>query len=110
MFRFCYETFPGFLMKNQTDPNPLAKDMKSSWRKQELTLLILYAVLFYAVIIRRSLQISHDYYHKVLGLRPGWAQCMLSLHQLIRQYIYFIFGNWEKSPGNDPFSGNMIAK
>ena len=24
MFRFCYETFPGFLMKNQTDPNPLS--------------------------------------------------------------------------------------
>ncbi|RVW94956.1 hypothetical protein CK203_040093 [Vitis vinifera] len=88
MFRFCYETFPGFLMKNQTDPNPLsykfftvperAKDMKSSWRKQELTLLILYAVLFYAVIIRRSLQISHDYYHKVLGLRPGWVADWLS--------------------------------
>ncbi|RVW12210.1 hypothetical protein CK203_084275 [Vitis vinifera] len=68
--------------------------MKSSWRKQELTLLILYVVLFYAVIIRRSLQIFHDYYHKVLGLRPGWVADWLS----------------EKSPGNDPFSGNMIAK
>eukprot|EP00261_Vitis_vinifera_P032848 XP_019074091.1 PREDICTED: putative membrane-bound O-acyltransferase C24H6.01c isoform X4 [Vitis vinifera] len=87
-FRFCSGTFPGFPLKNQTDPNPSysklfvvqkrAKAMKSYWKKRELTFLILYALLFYIVIIRRSLQISHDYYRKVLGLRPGWVADQLN--------------------------------
>ncbi|XP_034689607.1 putative membrane-bound O-acyltransferase C24H6.01c isoform X3 [Vitis riparia] len=52
--------------------------MKSCWKKRELTFLILYALLFYIVIIRRSLQISRDYYRKVLGLRPGWVADQLN--------------------------------
>ncbi|XP_034689606.1 putative membrane-bound O-acyltransferase C24H6.01c isoform X2 [Vitis riparia] len=55
-----------------------AKAMKSCWKKRELTFLILYALLFYIVIIRRSLQISRDYYRKVLGLRPGWVADQLN--------------------------------
>lgn len=52
--------------------------MKSCWKKRELTFLILYALLFYIIIIRRSLQISHDYSHKVFGLRPGWVPDQLN--------------------------------
>ncbi|XP_019231314.1 PREDICTED: glycerol uptake protein 1 isoform X2 [Nicotiana attenuata] len=46
--------------------------MTSSWQRKELPFLILYAVGFYFIIIRRSLQISHDHYTKLYGLRPGW--------------------------------------
>ncbi|XP_059648355.1 membrane-bound O-acyltransferase gup1 isoform X2 [Cornus florida] len=46
--------------------------MNSSWRRRELVFLILYAVVFYVIIIRRSLQLSHDHYDKLRGLRPGW--------------------------------------
>ncbi|CBI41053.3 unnamed protein product, partial [Vitis vinifera] len=58
--------------------NKRAKAMKSCWKKRELTFLILYALLFYIIIIRRSLQISHDYSHKVFGLRPGWVPDQLN--------------------------------
>lgn len=69
----------------------------SSWKQKELVFLVLYAVVFYALVIRRSLQLSHgtpvhpilsivvflfllsliffssaDYYAKLYGLRPGW--------------------------------------
>lgn len=47
--------------------------MKSiSWKQKELLLLVLYAVVFYALVIRRSLQLSHDHYAKLYGLRRGW--------------------------------------
>ncbi|KAI4357796.1 hypothetical protein L6164_001722 [Bauhinia variegata] len=42
------------------------------WKQRELYLLIAYAIGFYVIIIRRSLQISHDHYKKIYGLRPGW--------------------------------------
>ncbi|XP_071937131.1 membrane-bound O-acyltransferase gup1 isoform X4 [Coffea arabica] len=45
---------------------------ESNWRRRELAFLIVYAVAFYAFVIRRSLQLSHDYYTKLYGLRPGW--------------------------------------
>ncbi|KAI3498708.1 hypothetical protein L1887_34487 [Cichorium endivia] len=45
--------------------------MNNSWRQRELVFLLLYAVIFYIVIIRYSLQLSHDYYNKLYGLRPG---------------------------------------
>ncbi|PIN08206.1 Acyltransferase [Handroanthus impetiginosus] len=44
----------------------------SSWQQKELIFLVLYAVVFYTVVIRRSLQLSHDHYAKLYGLRPGW--------------------------------------
>ncbi|KAI6701659.1 hypothetical protein NL676_015983 [Syzygium grande] len=43
-----------------------------SWKRRELPLLVLYALVFYAVIIRRSLQFSRDYSLNLDGLRPGW--------------------------------------
>ncbi|KAI5658296.1 hypothetical protein M9H77_27089 [Catharanthus roseus] len=46
--------------------------MESSWRRRELSFLILYAVAFYIFVIRRTLQLSHDYYTKLYGLRLGW--------------------------------------
>ncbi|KAL6552315.1 hypothetical protein OROHE_007679 [Orobanche hederae] len=45
---------------------------KSSWKQKELIFLVLYAVIFYAIVIRRSLQLSRDHYPKLYGLRPGW--------------------------------------
>ncbi|XAR49221.1 hypothetical protein NMG60_11032339 [Bertholletia excelsa] len=45
---------------------------KSSSQRKELIFLILYAILFYVVVIRRSLQLSHDHYSKLYGLRAGW--------------------------------------
>ncbi|XP_051146825.1 membrane-bound O-acyltransferase gup1 [Andrographis paniculata] len=47
--------------------------MKSnSWRQKELIFLVLYALVFYIVVIRRSLRLSHDHYAKLNGLRAGW--------------------------------------
>lgn len=43
-----------------------------AWKRWELPLLVLYAAVFYAVIIRRSLQLSRDYALNLYGLRPGW--------------------------------------
>ncbi|KAK4745055.1 hypothetical protein SAY87_011367 [Trapa incisa] len=43
-----------------------------SWKRRELPFLVLYAVGFYTVIIRRSLQLSHDHYFALYGLRTGW--------------------------------------
>ncbi|GAU14815.1 hypothetical protein TSUD_50270 [Trifolium subterraneum] len=49
------------------------KDKKSgTWKQKELFFLVTYVLVFYAIIIRRSLQISHDHYKKLFGLRPGW--------------------------------------
>ncbi|KAL7205566.1 hypothetical protein ACSBR2_018495 [Camellia fascicularis] len=42
------------------------------WQRREFIFLILYAFVFYVIIIRRSLQLSHDHYDKLYGLRPGW--------------------------------------
>ncbi|KAF7145924.1 hypothetical protein RHSIM_Rhsim04G0165200 [Rhododendron simsii] len=44
----------------------------SSWQHRELICLILYAFVFYVIIIRRSLHLSHDHYGTLYGLRPGW--------------------------------------
>ncbi|GKU91208.1 hypothetical protein SLEP1_g5110 [Rubroshorea leprosula] len=44
----------------------------NGWKQKELCLLILYAIAFYAFIIRRSLQLSRDHYTKLYGLRSGW--------------------------------------
>ncbi|RAL52736.1 hypothetical protein DM860_007504 [Cuscuta australis] len=43
--------------------------MKSSWHRKELPFLILYALVFYAITIRRALQLSHDHYTQLHGLR-----------------------------------------
>ncbi|PKI73136.1 hypothetical protein CRG98_006478, partial [Punica granatum] len=43
-----------------------------SWKRRELPFLVLYAIAFYVIIIRRSLQLSHDHYSKLYGLRPGF--------------------------------------
>ncbi|KAK4402072.1 putative membrane-bound O-acyltransferase C24H6.01c [Sesamum angolense] len=54
--------------------------MKSSngWRQKELIFLVLYAVVFYIIVIRRSLHLSHDHYGKLYGLRPGWIAARLN--------------------------------
>ncbi|PSS18985.1 Membrane-bound O-acyltransferase [Actinidia chinensis var. chinensis] len=44
----------------------------SSWQRKELPFLTLYAIVFYVIIIRRSLQLSQDHHGKLYGLRPGW--------------------------------------
>ncbi|CAI8601590.1 unnamed protein product [Vicia faba] len=43
-----------------------------SWKQKELFFLVTYVFVFYVIIIRRSLQLSHDHYTKLFGLRPGW--------------------------------------
>ncbi|XP_057469511.1 membrane-bound O-acyltransferase gup1 isoform X1 [Actinidia eriantha] len=50
----------------------------SSWQRKELLFLILYAIVFYVIIIRRSLQLSQDYYGKLYGIRPGWIRGWLN--------------------------------
>ncbi|KAL6594562.1 hypothetical protein ACP70R_040917 [Stipagrostis hirtigluma subsp. patula] len=41
------------------------------WKRLELAALVLYAVVFYAVVIQRSLRLSHDYSGRLYGLRAG---------------------------------------
>uniref|UniRef100_A0A7N0U831 Membrane-bound O-acyltransferase C24H6.01c n=1 Tax=Kalanchoe fedtschenkoi TaxID=63787 RepID=A0A7N0U831_KALFE len=50
----------------------------SSWKQRELLFLVLYAVAFYSVIIRRSLQLSSEFYGKLHGLRFGWLAARLN--------------------------------
>ncbi|GAB2281284.1 hypothetical protein Dimus_015886 [Dionaea muscipula] len=42
------------------------------WERREFAFILVYAAFFYAYIIRRSLQLSHDYHGMLHGLRPGW--------------------------------------
>ncbi|PIA26967.1 hypothetical protein AQUCO_08400021v1 [Aquilegia coerulea] len=44
----------------------------SLWKKSELVILIIYALCFYIIVIRQSLQLSHDYSWRLHGLQPGW--------------------------------------
>ncbi|XP_043724397.1 membrane-bound O-acyltransferase gup1 isoform X3 [Telopea speciosissima] len=46
--------------------------MDSSRKNYELIFLSLYALAFYAMIICRSLQLSHDHLERLFGLRHGW--------------------------------------
>jgi len=41
------------------------------WKRVELVALVLYALGFYLVVIRRSLRLSHDYSGRLYGLRAG---------------------------------------
>ncbi|KAL8527594.1 hypothetical protein ACS0TY_005448 [Phlomoides rotata] len=50
----------------------------SSWQQKELLFLVLYAAVFYALVIRRSLQLSHDHFVKLSGLRSGWISGRLN--------------------------------
>ncbi|KAG9138722.1 hypothetical protein Leryth_021032 [Lithospermum erythrorhizon] len=52
--------------------------MKSSWLQGELAFLVVYATAFYIIYIRRSLQLSHDHYTKLYGLRSGWISGRLN--------------------------------
>ncbi|KAL8158893.1 hypothetical protein V2J09_000430 [Rumex salicifolius] len=64
---------------------------RSSWKKEELGIIIIYAVCFYAFIIHRSLQLSHDYYGMLRGLSPGW---------LANRYNDVSDGQWRNFRGN----------
>ncbi|XP_057544578.1 membrane-bound O-acyltransferase gup1 isoform X2 [Amaranthus tricolor] len=44
----------------------------TSWKQKEFIFIIVYAICFYTFIIHRSLQLSHDYYQYLRGLRYGW--------------------------------------
>ncbi|GAB2220286.1 hypothetical protein Drorol1_Dr00007930 [Drosera rotundifolia] len=48
--------------------------MGRSWwgGRGELAFIVVYAVCFYVFVIRRSLQLSHDYHGVLRGLRSGW--------------------------------------
>ncbi|XP_019191131.1 PREDICTED: putative membrane-bound O-acyltransferase C24H6.01c isoform X1 [Ipomoea nil] len=46
--------------------------MTSYWRRKELPFLILYVVSFYAIIIRRAVQLSREHYNQLRGMRRGW--------------------------------------
>ncbi|KAG2401206.1 uncharacterized protein HKW66_Vig0197580 [Vigna angularis] len=46
--------------------------MSGNWKRRELWFLVIYAIVFYVIIINRSLQLSRDYYKQLSGLRPGW--------------------------------------
>ncbi|KAL0289610.1 UNVERIFIED_CONTAM: Flap endonuclease 1 [Sesamum calycinum] len=50
----------------------------SLFPEKELIFLVLYAVVFYIIVIRRSLHLSHDHYGKLYGLRPGWIAARLN--------------------------------
>ncbi|KAI4375861.1 hypothetical protein MLD38_013681 [Melastoma candidum] len=83
-----YSIFHGFLSRitprrNRRRSRPVESSMKSgfgggggdpvrSWKRRELPVLILYAILFYVVVIRRSLGLSRDYYGYLGGLQRGW--------------------------------------
>uniref|UniRef100_A0A1D1XRT0 Putative membrane-bound O-acyltransferase C24H6.01c n=1 Tax=Anthurium amnicola TaxID=1678845 RepID=A0A1D1XRT0_9ARAE len=43
-----------------------------SWKQWELLLLVIYAVVFYTIVIYRSLRLSHAYYGQLPRLQPGW--------------------------------------
>lgn len=42
------------------------------WKRSELLFLIFYAVTFYALVIQRSLHLSHDHSRNLYGLHRGW--------------------------------------
>ncbi|XP_020095537.1 putative membrane-bound O-acyltransferase C24H6.01c isoform X2 [Ananas comosus] len=42
------------------------------WKQWEFLFILFYALIFYLVVIHRSLQLSHDYVGRLYGLRPGW--------------------------------------
>ncbi|KAM7481876.1 hypothetical protein LguiB_006459 [Lonicera macranthoides] len=46
--------------------------MNSTWRRRELIFNILYAIVFYIIIIRHSLHLSRDHFAKLYRLKPGW--------------------------------------
>lgn len=52
--------------------------MNNSWKQRELVFILLYAAIFYIVIIHHSLQLSHDNYNKLYGLRPGLISSQLN--------------------------------
>ncbi|XP_042971960.1 membrane-bound O-acyltransferase gup1 isoform X2 [Carya illinoinensis] len=56
------------MKKNDSDSG---SNNSRRWKRMELSLLILYAIAFYSIIIRRSLHLSH-LYSQLHGLRPGW--------------------------------------
>ncbi|TKY50845.1 putative membrane-bound O-acyltransferase [Spatholobus suberectus] len=43
------------------------------WKRKELWFLVIYAIVFYVIIITRSLQLSRDHYKQLSGLRLGWV-------------------------------------
>lgn len=64
------------------------------WKRKELWFLVIYAILFYVIIINRSLQLSRDYYKQLHGLRPGW---------LIAHYLNDVSdAQWRNFRGNIP--------
>ncbi|KAL5140139.1 putative membrane-bound O-acyltransferase [Glycine soja] len=64
------------------------------WKRKELWFLVIYAILFYVIIIYRSLQLSRDYYKQLHGLRPGW---------LIAHYLNDVSdAQWRNLRGNIP--------
>ncbi|EOY11796.1 hypothetical protein SCA6_003404 [Theobroma cacao] len=56
---------------NNNNNNSKGK-LKQKQNKVELSLLILYAIGFYAFCIRRSLHLSRHHFSKLYGLRGGW--------------------------------------
>lgn len=44
----------------------------SLWKRSELVFIVIYALAFYAYLIHRSLQISHDHSWRLRGLQRGW--------------------------------------
>ncbi|KAL5194761.1 putative membrane-bound O-acyltransferase [Glycine soja] len=67
---------------------------RGHWKRKELWFLVIYAILFYVIIINRSLQLSRDYYKHLRGLRPGW---------LIAHYLNDVSdAQWRNFRGNIP--------
>ncbi|XP_015953609.1 membrane-bound O-acyltransferase gup1 [Arachis duranensis] len=64
------------------------------WKQKELYFLVTYAFVFYVIIIRRSLQLSHDYGKQLFGLRPGWL--------IPRQLNDVTDAQWRNLRGNIP--------
>ncbi|KAK7390873.1 hypothetical protein VNO78_19031 [Psophocarpus tetragonolobus] len=47
-------------------------NMSGCRSQKELWFLVIYAIVFYVILISRSLQLSHDHYRQLYSLRPGW--------------------------------------
>lgn len=60
------------------------------WKRLELSLLIVYAIAFYAVIVRRSLQLSRDHSRSLSGLRRGWMFNRLNVSHMLKKKFFLL--------------------
>ncbi|KAG2724068.1 hypothetical protein I3760_01G000600 [Carya illinoinensis] len=79
------------MKKNDSDSG---SNNSRRWKRMELSLLILYAIAFYSIIIRRSLHLSRDLYSQLHGLRPGWLTIFTQRPNIFARKKYFLLVLW----------------